>query len=206
MSDRRRALERLHAKRLNFDPERLHRLEPQDAWHVDDYCRPLPAGSFETAKLLMTDYEFADPAMVRATYDSDAPLAGRDMLLQIRFLGLRFHVGVRIGDEIVDEERTIDGRRAHVWGWSYRTLEGHFERGQMDYELRRFLDDDTVEFHIHAVSNLAPVRNPFVWLGLRLFGRREQVRFARRCGERMAEFTSDLLHRGPASSPHRSPP
>ena len=68
--------------------------------------------------------------MVRATYDHDAPLEGRDMLLELRFLVFRTYAGCRVG-EVVDEVRTVDGREVQVWGWPYRTLEGHVEQGEM---------------------------------------------------------------------------
>jgi uncharacterized protein (UPF0548 family) len=134
----------------------------------------------------MERYEFADPDIVRASYAADAPLEGRDMLLEARFLGLRFRLGVRV-NAVVDEERDHDGRRVRVWGWSYRTLKGHLETGQMDYEVWKWLDDGAVEFRIHVVSRPARIPNPIVRLGFRLFGRREQVRFARHALARMSE-------------------
>ena len=33
------------------------------------------------------------------------------------------------------------GDAVRVWGWSYRTLQGHLEMGQMDYALWKWLDD-----------------------------------------------------------------
>jgi uncharacterized protein (UPF0548 family) len=164
-------------------------------WKVDDYCQPLlpeapgppePGGTWERAKGVMESYEFADPAIVRATYATGSPLEGRDMLLEARFLGLRFRFGVRVS-EVTDELRKEAGRPVRVWGWSYRTLKGHLEMGQMDYELWKWLDDGSVEFRIHVVSRAARIPNPLVRLGFRLFGRREQVRFARRALTRMAE-------------------
>jgi hypothetical protein len=59
--------------------------------------------------------------------------------------------------------------------------------GQMDYALWKWLDDGQVEFRIHVVSRPARIANPVVRLGFRLFGRRQQVRFARRACARMAE-------------------
>jgi uncharacterized protein (UPF0548 family) len=164
-------------------------------WKVDDYCQQLPAerpgppeagGTWERARRLMADYEFADPAIVRATYEPDSPLEGRDMLLEARFAGLRFRFGVRVND-VTDEQREEAGRDVRVWGWSYRTLKGHLETGQMDYEVWKWLDDGSVEFRIHVVSRPARIPNPVVRLGFRLFGRREQVRFARHALQRMAE-------------------
>ena len=83
-----------------------------------------------------------------------------------------------------------------MWGWSYGTLEGHFERGQMDYAVWKWLDDGAVEFRIHVVSRRAKVGNPIVRLGFRLVGRREQQRFARRACERMGELVQRELRGG----------
>lgn len=93
----------------------------------------------------MREYAFADPAIIRAIYDPGRSLEERTMLLEARFHGLRFHIGVRVSG-VVDETRDHDGR---------------------------------------------PVR-----VGFRLFGRREQVRFARRAGERMAALVEAELEAG----------
>ena len=196
-----RALARLGDRSLNVDPGDLAHAGPQSGWNVDDYCRPLPSeppgepvaeGSFTIAQRLMCEYAFADPAMVRAVYDPDVGLADRNMLLQVRFGPLRLFVGCRVG-QVTDEQCTIDGRPVRVWGWSYATLEGHFERGQMDYAVWKWLDDGAVEFRVHVVSRRAKVGNPLVRLGLRLVGRREQQRFARRACERMSDLVERAL-------------
>jgi uncharacterized protein (UPF0548 family) len=196
-------LERIHDLELNFDPSRLSSVK-RDAWHVDDYCRTLPpeppgepihSGSFETAKRLLHDYEFADPRRIRAYYRADAPLEGRDMLLEIRYLTLRVRVGVRIG-VVFDEVRDLEERRARVWGWAYRTLEGHLERGQMDYQLWKWLDTGEVEYRIHAVAQVAETHSPALNLGFRLVGRRQQVRFARHCADRMEKLVELRLDGG----------
>jgi hypothetical protein len=138
----------------------------------------------------MRDYEFADPAIARAVYRRDSELEGRDMLLVIRFWGLRFPVGVRVGG-VIDETRTVEGRQVRVWGWNYATLQGHLEMGQMDYEVWKWLDTGVVEFRIHVVSRRSRGGNPIVRLGFRIFGRREQVRFAKRACERMASLLGE---------------
>ncbi len=194
----RRALAALADKGFNFEPDQAERFTTANGWHVDDYAQPLPpeppgppapGGSFEVAQRLMADYEFADPAIVRAVYATDSPLERRDMLLEGRFWGLRFHFGVRVGG-LVDEEVAVDGRRLRRWGWNYRTLQGHLEMGQMDYEVRKWLDSGEVEFRIHAVSRPAHIPNPVIRLGFRLFGRRVQRRFARHACQRMARLTA----------------
>jgi uncharacterized protein (UPF0548 family) len=190
------ALRALHDKRLNFDLDGRDAMTREAGWNVDGYRQPLPpeppgapvpGGTWERARELMLDYEFADPGIVRAVYTPDSPLEGRDMLLEARFLGLRFRFGVRV-EGVVDETCEADGRPVRVWGWSYRTLQGHLEMGQMDYELWKWLDSGEVEFRIHVVSRPARIPNPIVRLGFRIFGRRQQVRFARRACERMARL------------------
>ena len=200
-------LDRLRELLPNFEPEALPAVR-DDAWHVDDYCRrlateppgdPVPDGAFEVAKRLMRDYEFADPDRIRAYFRGDAPLEGRDMLLEIRYAGLRVRVGVRVGP-VFDEVSRVEGRAVRIWGWAYRTLEGHLERGQMDYQVWKWLDSGQVEYRIHAVAQIAKTRNPILNLGFRLVGRRQQVRFARRCAERMVGLVS-VGQRGGAVEP-----
>ncbi|MGI8807936.1 MAG: DUF1990 family protein [Acidimicrobiales bacterium] len=197
----RRVLDELHGKGLNFDVEASGRFTAADGWLSDDYCQPLPAeppgppvpgGSWEVAKGLMGDYEFADPSIVRAVYYPDSPLEDRDMLLEVRFHGLRFRFGVRVGG-VVDETRTIDGREVQVWGWNYRTLQGHLEMGQMDYEVWKWLDTGDVQFRTCRFSRHSRAGHPVVRLGVRLFGRGQQVRFARSACQRMARLTAAAL-------------
>jgi uncharacterized protein (UPF0548 family) len=195
--DARKVLDALHDKKLNFDLGERAEFTPEKGWHVDDYCQPLPSeepgppapgGTWEVAQRLMRDYEFADPAIVRAVYYPDRPLDERDMLLDARFYGLRFKLGVRVGGAH-DETREVDGREVRVWGWNYRTLQGHLEMGQMDYELWKWLDSGEVEFRICAFSRRARSGNPVVRLGFRVFGRHQQVKFARHACARMATLT-----------------
>jgi uncharacterized protein (UPF0548 family) len=193
-----RTLEDLRARGYNFDPARLGELTADEGWHHDDRRQalppeppgePVPGGSFKRARALMRDYAFAEGSAVRAIFQQDAPLEGRDMLLVARFVGLDFRLGVRVG-EVVDERRTEEGRPVRVWGWNYRTLRGHLERGQMSYEVRKWLDTGAVEFRIAAVSHRAVVGNPLVRLGFALLGRREQLKFYRYTCEVMARRTA----------------
>ncbi len=196
-----RALTRLRGRGPNFDPDHCNRHVPENGWHVDDLCERLPAeppgppvegGSWEVARRLMRGYEFADPSIVRASYDPEEPLEGRTMLLEVRFHGLRFHCGVRVS-RVYDEERSHDGRPVRVWGWAYQTLEGHLEMGQMDWQVWKWLDSGEVEFRINAYSRRAPERNPIARLGFRLFGRREQLTFLHSTLKRMRRLTETAL-------------
>lgn len=194
----RRRLAALHEREVNFSLESPP-TRSGDGWQVDAYRQPLPpeppgdpvpGGTWEVAQRLIHDYAFADPRMIRAVYAPDAPLDQRDMLLEGRFYGLRFHLGVRVGG-IVDAERRVDGRPVRVWGWDYRTLQGHFEAGQMDWEVWKWLDDGAVEFRIRRFVRTGQIPNPVIRLGWALFGRWMQVRFARRACRRMLALVLD---------------
>jgi uncharacterized protein (UPF0548 family) len=201
-----RTVEDLRGRDYNFDPGRLRELIAEQHWHHDDRRQALPGeppgdpvagGPFELAKALMRDYEFAEGSAVHAIFEQDAPLEGRDMLLVGRFLGLDFRLGVRVF-EVVDERRTEEDRPVQVWGWSYRTLNGHLERGQMSYEVRKWLDSGAVEYRIAAVSHRAHVSNPLVRIGFGLLGRREQVKFYDHTCEVMARKTATEVAAAPA--------
>jgi uncharacterized protein (UPF0548 family) len=191
---RERALDALREKSFNFDDTERANWSEATGWKIDEYCQPLPPeppgppeprGPWERAQQLLRDYEFADPKLVRATFRRDDPLQGRDMLLEVRYWGLRFPLGVRV-TRVVDQTRVVGNREVRVWGWRYATLQGHLERGEMGYEVWKWLDSGAVEFHVHVVSRPGRIPNPLVRIGFRLFARRLQVRFAKRSCERMA--------------------
>ncbi|MDX6571546.1 MAG: hypothetical protein QOC86_702 [Gaiellales bacterium] len=194
----RRRLAELRARDFNFVPPREDPRTAGSGWRVDDLCEvlgseppgpPLPHGTFAAAQRLMRGYEFADPSIVRAHYDADEPLEGRTMLLEVMFHGLRFRVGVRIR-EVYDRLEQHEGRPVQIWGWSYGTLTGHFELGQMDWQVWKWLDSGEIQFRIHAYSRRAPVSNPIIRLGFRIFGRREQLAFLHSTMRRMAELSA----------------
>jgi uncharacterized protein (UPF0548 family) len=204
----RRQLSALAGRAVNFDTENTDSYTAEHGWHRDDMVESLPhegsgppeeGGSWRVARRLMTDYQLADPHAVRAVYDEDAPLEGRDMLLRVRFAGLRFSVGVRVG-EVYEETRQLDGRRAHLFGWYYETLEGHFEEGRMHYELWKWLDTGSVEFRLHAFSRAAKTGPPLLRTGFHLFGRTHQLRFYRQICRRARRLTEAQLetHASPA--------
>jgi uncharacterized protein (UPF0548 family) len=193
-----RAYDDLHTREVNFEPVGWERAAADPAWHADRHHTPLPGeapgepqpgGPFEIARDLLHSYEVADPTLVRAVYDAASPLEGRDLLLVGRFYGLRFPMGVRIGG-VVDGVDELDGAPVHRFAWHYRTLDGHLERGQMDYEVVKYLEDGRVEFRMAAYSQRGPIRNPIVRAGFALFGRRTQLRFYARASQRMRTLTA----------------
>jgi uncharacterized protein (UPF0548 family) len=206
-----RRLSELATRPVNFDVARIDECTPEAGWQRDDVVEPLPCegsgppvdgGSWRVARRLMVDYQLADPRVVRAFYRRDAPLPGRDMLLRIRFAGLRFSVGVRVG-EVYEDSRDVDGRPAHVFGWLYRTLEGHFEEGQMNYEIWKWLDTGEVEFRLFALSRAARSGPVLLRTGFRLFGRTQQLRFYRQVCRRARRLTEAQLETDAAAARRR---
>jgi len=196
-----RRLAALAERRVNFDATKVHAYIGDERWRLDDMVEPLPhegsgapvdGGSWPVARKIMNSYQLADPGVVSGSYDRNAPLAGRNMLLRIRFGALHFRVGVRIGD-VYEDTLQLDGRNVLLFGWSYRTLEGHFEQGQMHYELWKWLDTGDVEFHLRAVSRPAATGPLLLRIGFRLFGRTHQLRFYRQVCRRIKRLTEAQL-------------
>ena len=179
---------------LNYDPADAG----GPGWRRDDYRQALPperpgdpgpGGSWRIACALSRAYAFSDPSLVEAHFDARAPLLGREMLLVLHAAGLRLDVGVRVA-EVHDELRELDGQQARLFAWSYRTLEGHVEAGQRDFEVWKRLRTGEVEFRTHSLSRPAAARNPIVLAGFRVLGRHKQAEFGRRACERMATLTA----------------
>jgi len=186
----------LRDRPLNFDPGAPH--PESDGWRHDLYEETLPAeppgppaagGSFRIAQTLLRDYRFADPGIVRAYYRHDAPLEGRDMLLELRVGPFRAYGGCRVG-RVIDEQRTVDGRPVLVWGWPYQTLEGHIEEGEMSWEVWKWLDTGEVRFRVRSCSRLINSGNPLTTVGVRLFGQRRRDRFLTSAGRRVRQLTA----------------
>jgi uncharacterized protein (UPF0548 family) len=196
-----RRLAALAGRPVNFDTSRLDEYTPETGWRRDDMVESLPAeapgppepgGSWELTRRLVMDYQLADPSQVRVVYDDRTPFEGRDMLLWIRFAGVRFGVGVRVGTAY-EWTRDVDGRPARVYGWYYDTLEGHLERGRMHYEVWKWLDSGEVQFRLHAVSRGAETGPWVLRTGFRVVGRVNQLQFYRRVCRRARRFTEAQL-------------
>jgi hypothetical protein len=196
-----RELHSLSQREINFDSTRLDEYIASGQWRVDDLVEPLPHepsgppvpnGTWEVAREAMVGYQLADPRVVTAIYDPDAPLPGRNMALRIRYGPLRLYVGVRVG-EVYEEAIELGGRNVQIFGWLYRTLEGHFEAGQMHYEVWKWLETGEVEFHLRAVSRPAASGPLLPRLGFRLIGRIHQLRFYRQACRRIRRLTEAKL-------------
>ena len=204
------ALAGLRLRAVNYDPARAPLDGRADGhWHVDaastvlGHERPGPpesGGAWQAACTLVWRYEFTDPRVVRAVYRRDDDLLGRDMLLEGRFFGLRFYLGVRV-TEVLDETRGRDDQAEQCWGWSYQTLEGHLEQGRLSYEVIKNLASGEVRFRVSGYSRPAPIPHPVIRWGFRLFGRPTQLRFYRSVQRRLREMVRAAQRGEPLPEP-----
>jgi uncharacterized protein (UPF0548 family) len=188
--------------KVNYDFSRQSEYTSQTGWRLDDYATDLPAeapgppaahGAFAAAQDVLRRYAFPPPSLITGIFKPDTPLENRVMLLHARFLGFSFWFGVRVSEVTDEEARATPAGPERVWGYGYRTLEGHFERGQIDFTIHKNLTTGAVQFRIHAVSQTGRIRNPFYWLGFKLFGRWLQRRFARESLRRMQRLVAAAL-------------
>jgi uncharacterized protein (UPF0548 family) len=212
-----RYLADLEGRKVNFDVP-LEEMTPDHGWKVDGSddildCEPpgppVPDGCFERAKQGIMNYDFSDPRIVEGHFDPNAPFIGRNMLLEIKSLGLRFLGGVRVHSvrEESDEKFT-------TFGYRYDTLEGHIERGYEWFLLTKNRETGEVRFKIEAHWRLGDFPGWWAKLGFKLIGehfrklwRHEAPLRLKRLAEKPVEkpiaAPGGLAHRGDPS-PQRS--
>ncbi|GAB2956978.1 DUF1990 domain-containing protein [Hymenobacter coalescens] len=197
-------LEAFSKAKVNYDLERVHEYTAEAGWRLDDYNTELPSeppgppvsgGSWEAAKQVLLNYSFPPPDLITGIFVPDAPLAERVMLLRGRFLFFTFWFGVRIGGVTDEQQQTPDGPE-QVWGYNYRTLEGHFEKGQIDFTIHKNLRTGRVKFQVKAYSQPDRIQNIFYRIGFKLFGRSLQRKFARESMKRMRRLVGEALREG----------
>ncbi|OGX84744.1 hypothetical protein BEN47_15890 [Hymenobacter lapidarius] len=195
---------------VNYDFSRQSEYTTATGWRLDDYEADLPAeapgppaaaGSFAAAQDVLRRYAFPPPDLITGIFTPDGPLEKRVMVLRAQFLFFKFYFGVRVSGVTDEAARDTPHGPAgpepeRVWGYGYRTLEGHFERGQIDFTIHKNLKTGAVQFRIHAVSQSGQIRNPFYWIGFKLFGRMLQRKFARESLKRMRALVDAALAEG----------
>ena len=193
-------LAELQQRGFNYEVESY---SPDDPfWRHDSYVTtvgrespgpPEDGGLFMTAKEIVTEYRFPDPRRVTGRFDPDAPLEGRNMLLTAKFSGVSVQFAVRVVD-VIDQEIQRDEDTHREWGYAYRTLDGHWEVGQMTFLLRKNLTSGEVLFLINAYSHTGRIPNPFYRFGFWLMGRKVQTNFAKQCLKRLVKMTHDEIN------------
>ena len=164
--------------------------DSKEGWHHDEYVMELPLASpaqrqraFTNAKDILRFYKFPDPKRVVGHFDKTAELLGRDMQLRITFLGIRVDFPVRI-TKVIDKQEG----RTERWGFAYRTLQGHWEKGEMTFLVEHDHPNSMIRFRIVAYSQPDKIENFFFRIGFKLIGRYQQKKFAKTCLRRMKEL------------------
>ena len=205
-NDRLGSLEKL---KFNLDLEHRHEYSEINGWRIDRHEVDLPSelpgepvidGSFQAAKSIASLYQFPPPDLITGIFRPDGPLEGRVMLLEARFLWFWFFFGVRI-TEVTDGIFETQTGREQQWGYSYATLEGHFERGQITFTVAKNLERGNVSFRITSFSQRGLIRNLFYRFGFWLFGRRLQERFVSESLSRMQSLVREKLVTGSVQTP-----
>lgn len=174
-------------------------------WHLDNYCQALPSeqvglpqenGSFRAACQVLKNYSFAPPALITGVFDPEQELGKRVMALRGRFLFFTFWFGVKVS-RVINEIRSLpQGDREVVWGYSYRTLERHFEEGEITFTIHKIISTGRVFLKIEAISKTGHIANPFYRIGFKLVGRYLQIYFAREAMRRTLLQTCEILRTG----------
>ena len=97
---------------------------------------------------------FPPPDLITGIFVFDAPLESRVMVLRAHFRAFNFYFSVKVSGVTDEATRAPSIGPERVWGYSYRTLEDHFGRGQIDFTIHKNIISGAVQFRIHAVSLL----------------------------------------------------
>jgi len=182
----------------------------ESGWHLDAREAALPFespgppqtdGPFAMACEIVRAYTFPPSNLIRGRFDPAAPLQNRAMLLTARYLWMTFELPVRVS-RVIDLTRENAAGSECVWGYSYQTLAGHIERGEITFEIVKRLETGEVAFRIHSFSQTGHIANIVHRIGFQLVGRRLQRRFAEESlknmqllvGEKVAAHDNVAVH------------
>lgn len=153
---------------------------------------PLPDGHFARAREALVSYRFPDPRITHGHFDPRTPLLGRDLLVDVHALMLRYLVGLRIVavlDDAVagtgDRDGAEDRARHTRFGIRMDTLAGHLLHGSEWGIVTKDHQRGAIWLHIEARWKQA--RLPAWWMvpGFWLFGRQTQARWRRQVIRRL---------------------
>lgn len=212
-SELEKRLDALKSESLNFPfdgPEsqagkNWHRYYSESVIAVENPGPPQDFGPFRAAWKGIIEYQFSDPGIVVGHYRPHDPLEGRNMLLELKVLGLRYLCGARVGD--VRKTTSYDETQ---WGFRYDTLQSHLEIGSEWFTLRKNHLSGEVWFRISASWRPGVFPNWWSRLGFYILGRRYQLTWHRLAYLRLREIAGNhgrdlvpvpygkkLIHTGP---------
>ncbi len=167
-----------------------------------------PGVAFEIAWKAISEYQFSDPGIVVGHFRPKEPLENRNMLLELKVLGLRYLCGARVGAVRKREEN-----EETQWGFRYDTLESHIEIGSEWFLLTKKHKTGEIWFRISASWRPGHFPNWWSRVGFEVLGRRYQLAWHRLAYLRLREivgksgrnlvpvpFGDKLFHTGPEIS------
>ncbi len=175
-----------------------------NGWHVDSREIALPAeppgpatpdGSFAAASRILLEYAFPPAYLIRGRFDPQVPLSLRTMLLTAKYLWMTFELPVRV-TRVLDEVRETEHGAEQRWGYSYQTLAGHVERGEITFEVAKLVATGAMHFRISSFSQTGHITNIIHRVGFRIVGRRLQRRFAEESLRNMRTLVIASLAKG----------
>ncbi len=166
---------------------------------------PLPDGRFARTRRAIIGYRFADPRITQGHFDADAPLLGRDILVDIRVPGLRVLGAVRVGAVIDDApcgtlvpltpdhgttsapDGPADAPAAGRTRFGVRmdSLSGHLLTGAEWLSITKDHRTGAVRCSIDVQWRLGRLPTWWMGLGFRLLGRQFQQRWRRQAIRRL---------------------
>ena len=200
----------LEQANLTIDLERRSQYTATQGWRIDRHeaelppeprGAPLERGAFSVAQTMMRLYKFPPPDLITGIFRPDDQLERRVMLLEGRFLWFRFLFGVRVTAIMSTQTPT-----EYIWGYRYATLEGHFERGEIEFRVVKNAQTGAVKFCIESFSRTGTIKNILYRLGFWLFGRSLQLRFAKGSLRRMQRLVQEELANAPKLEAAQSVP
>lgn len=135
---------------------------------------PEKDGPFLLAWKAITEYQFSDPGIVVGHFRPKDPLEKRNILLEIRVLGLKYLCGARIGK--VQQKASATETQ---YGFRYDTLENHLEVGSEWFLLTKKHDSGEIYFRISASWRAGKFPNWWSRVGFEILGRRYQLAWHR---------------------------
>lgn len=166
---------------------------------------PEVGGAFDIAWKAVTEYQFSDPGIVMGHFKPKEALDGRNMLLEIKVLGLRYLCGARVG-----RVRRQASSEETQWGYRYDTLESHIESGSEWFFLTKKHLTGEIWFRISASWRPGVFPNWWSRAGFEILGRKYQLAWHRLAYLRMRQIVGNegrdlvpvpygekLVHTGP---------
>ena len=185
------------------DPADEATLGPGPGWAVERHETVLgfePAGPpradglFARSRRAVEAYRFADPRITHGHFDPDSPLLGRNILVDVHALMLRFLAGLRVG-AVLDRVDGPPDATLTRFGIRLDTLAGHLLHGSEWILVVKDHQSGAVRLRIEVRWRSAPL--PAWWMrpGFTLFGRQTQARWRRQAARRLRALAVGVLSR-----------